>query len=81
MKFYCKKHGHADQVEPCCLKAEFSKPKLKILGRDGNAFAILGAARQVALKNHMEWKAISEEAMAGDYNHLLQTMMKYFDVC
>ncbi len=59
---------------------EVSKPVLKVIGGDGNAFAILGAARRVALKNKMDWEAIQKEAMSGDYNHLLCTMMKYFDV-
>jgi hypothetical protein len=57
-----------------------SKPVLKLLGRDGNAFAILGAASKVAKANKMDWPKIQEEMMAGDYNHLLQTAMKYFNV-
>jgi hypothetical protein len=56
------------------------KPALKILGRDSNAFAILGAAMKVAKKNNMDWEAIKKEAISGDYNNLLNVMMKYFDV-
>lgn len=56
------------------------KPKLSIIGTDGNAFAILGKARRVAIKNNMDWPAIHKEATSGDYNHLLTTMMKYFEV-
>ena len=56
------------------------KPTLKIVGEDGNAFAILGKARRVALANNMDWDTIQAEATQGDYNHLLQTMMKYFEV-
>ena len=56
------------------------KPALKILGRDSNAFAILGAAMNVAKKNNMDWEAIKKEAISGDYNNLLNVMMKYFDV-
>ena len=56
------------------------KPILKILGNDGNAFAILGAAQRVAKQNGLDWKAISAEATSGDYDHLLQTMVKYFEV-
>ena len=56
------------------------KPILKLEGEDGNAFAILGKAQRVARKNNMDWDAIKKEAMGGDYDHLLQTMMKYFDV-
>lgn len=56
------------------------KPKLEIVGTDGNAFALLGNARKVALANSMDWSAIQREAMSGDYNHLLQTLMEHFDV-
>ncbi len=56
------------------------KPKLKLVGENGNAFAILGQAMKVAKKNDMDWNKIQKEATSGDYNHLLQTMMKYFDV-
>ena len=57
-----------------------NKPVLRLSGNDGNAFAILGNARKVARQNNMDWEPIQKEAMSGDYNHLLQTMMKYFDV-
>ena len=52
-----------------------------VLG-DGNAFAILGAAQQVLRKigRKDDWNAIYAEATAGDYDHLLRTMMKHFDV-
>lgn len=56
------------------------KPKLKILGRDSNVFAILGAAREVARENNMDWDKIQKEATAGDYDHALCTMMEYFEV-
>ena len=56
------------------------KPALKIIGEDGNAFAILGAARRVAMRNNMDWEAIRKEAMSGDYEHLLCTMDEYFEV-
>ncbi len=56
------------------------KPTLEITGHDGNAFVILGKARRVAKENNMDWETIQKEAMSGDYDHLLQTMMKYFEV-
>jgi hypothetical protein len=60
-----------------------SKPTVKLTGSDGNAFAVIGKVRR-ALKD-AGWtveqiKAFSEEAMAGDYDHVLQTCMKYADV-
>ena len=56
------------------------KPVLKIVGTDGNVFALLGKAGRVARQNNMDWDTISKEAMSGDYNYLLQTLMKYFEV-
>jgi hypothetical protein len=61
-------------------KPETRKPKLKLIGIDNNAFVLLAAARKVALKNGMDWNAISGEAMSGDYKHLLATLMEHFDV-
>jgi hypothetical protein len=57
-----------------------TKPTLKLVGTDGNAFALLGKARTVAKSNNMDWEKIQREAMSGDYDHLLTTLMKYFDV-
>jgi len=56
------------------------KPELELLGHDGNAFAILGKARRVARANDMDWDSIYKEATSGNYDHLLWTMMKYYDV-
>lgn len=58
------------------------KPELKIVGVDGNAFVILGKATAAARKAGWDDKKIDEvieEAMEGDYDHLLRTMSKYFD--
>jgi len=56
------------------------KPILKLVGQDGNAYMILGLARKVAKANDMDWEAIKTEATSGDYDNLLVTMMKYFEV-
>ena len=55
-------------------------PLLPIIGTDGNAFAILGKARKLALQYDLDWDTIYAEATSGDYNHLLVTMMKYYEV-
>jgi len=60
------------------------KPKLEILGEDGNAFYILGKARKAAFDDGWSATKIQEfmdEAMSGNYDHLLQTCMKFFNVC
>ena len=56
--------------------------KVKLIGEDGNAFFILGKVSESLRKAGYE-KFIDEyltEARGGDYNHLLQTTMKYVDV-
>lgn len=54
-----------------------------LTGQDGNAFAILGrcraAARDAGLSDD-EIVAFMDEAMAGDYDHLLQTAMRWFEI-
>lgn len=59
---------------------EIKRPKLKIIGTDGNAYALLGKAMSVAKKNKMDWNSIQKEAMSGDYDNLLAVLMRYFDV-
>jgi len=58
------------------------KLRVKLIGEDGNAFAILGRVKRALVKAGMqeEAKAFMEEATAGDYNHLLATVQKYVDV-
>lgn len=54
-----------------------------MVGEDGNAFAIMGRVRKAARQAGLTKEQIDEymnEAMAGDYDHLLQTTMKYFEV-
>ena len=57
-----------------------SKPRLELVGEDGNAFFILGRAMRVAKENNMDWEKIRKEATSGDYNNLLRAMREYFDV-
>lgn len=59
------------------------KPTLKIIGEDGNVFAILGKAIHTARKAGWSQEQIEKfrkEFMNGDYDHALQTCMDYFDV-
>lgn len=59
------------------------KTVVKLTGANGNAYNILGICRKAAKKDgwseeHIDF--VIQEMMAGDYDHLLQTAMKYFDV-
>ena len=59
-----------------------TKIRVKLVGHDGNAFAIIGKVSQ-ALRRGGHPELVDEfqkEAMSGDYNHLLQTCMGYVEV-
>ena len=50
---------------------------------DGNSFMILGRVRRALRKagvSDEEIAEFSEDAMSGDYDHLLQTCMKWVEV-
>jgi len=58
-------------------------PTVQLLGRDGNAFAILGACHLAARRAGWTQERINEftaKATDGDYDHLLGTVMEHFDV-
>ena len=56
--------------------------KVKLVGEDGNAFAILGRCRQALVRARRLdlWNEFHKEATSGDYNHLLTTVCDYFEV-
>lgn len=59
------------------------KPKLKLTDEDGNAIVILARARKTARRAGWTSEKIEEftnKAKSRDYDHLLQTVMIYFDV-
>lgn len=60
-----------------------TKIELKLSGVDGNAFSILGHAMKALRRAQMPQETMDQfmrEAQSGDYDHLLQTCMKWFDV-
>jgi hypothetical protein len=62
--------------------SEVNKPRVRLIGEDGNAFAILGKVKKALRKAGLndEAEAFMEEAMSGDYDHLLATAMEYVEV-
>jgi hypothetical protein len=63
--------------------ARTGKPALKIIGTDGNAFALLGRALKAARAAKWTPEQIEEfkrQATSGDYAQLLNTLGEYFDV-
>jgi hypothetical protein len=56
------------------------KIKLKLVGLDGNAFALMGAFQRQARRegwNQSEIKAVLDDCMSGDYNHLLSVLVQH----
>jgi hypothetical protein len=66
------------------------KPNIQLSGEDGNAFSMISkASRLIKLwnKDNQDRKEVlidkqefEKEAMSGDYDHVIQTIMKYFNV-
>lgn len=57
------------------------KPKCKLVGEDGNAFAIIGRV-SAALRRAGQGDKVKEfqkKATSGDYNNLLCVAMEYVD--
>ena len=53
---------------------------LELEGLNGNAFALLGAFQKQARREGWtaeEIKTVIDEARSGDYNYLLQTLMRH----
>jgi len=60
-----------------------NRPKVKLVGTDGNAFALMGTCTKAARRANWPKEtidAVMAEAMSGDYDNLLVTLMKYFEV-
>lgn len=74
-------------VEPKAVEAEpfeiGKKPNVQLTNCDGNAFAILGRCSVVARRagKPQSWvDRFMSEAKSGDYDPLLQTAFRYFEV-
>ncbi len=61
-------------------KANKKEKKLEIdlTGPDGNAFVLMGIAKNLAKQLGLDGEMIAKEMMLGDYEDLLQTMEDYF---
>lgn len=62
------------------LQPKYSNIKVQLDVLNGNAFSILGAVARALKKEKISGEEIQKfqkEATSGDYNHLLQTCMKW----
>ena len=66
------------------MKPRFPHVEVELVGHDGNAFAILDTAKKAMRRADVDRADIDTmmtEAMSGDYDHLLQTVMATVTVC
>lgn len=54
------------------------KPEIVLTGPDGNAYCLLGYARQWAKQLGLDPEEIIAEMKDGDYEHLVEVLEKYF---
>ncbi len=61
----------------------FPEVEVELVGRDGNAFLILGRVMKALKRGGATPEEVQEyldEAKSGDYNHLLATTMDWVEV-
>ena len=59
------------------------RPKLNLIGKNGNAFNLLGLTHRTAKEagwSQARWDEVRDRAMSGNYDHLLAVLMEAFDV-
>lgn len=65
------------------------KPKLRLTGVDGNVFNVIGKAKKAVTafnrqqsdpSKMIDFDEIQREALEGDYDHVIQTLMKHFEI-
>ena len=65
------------------MTPKYPEVTVTLIGHDGNAFTVLGRCRKTAREAGLSEDEIATfmtEATAGDYDHLLQTAMRWFDI-
>jgi hypothetical protein len=55
-----------------------SKIEIDLQGPEGNAFALLGIAKDLCHKTGVEWEPVKNEMTSSDYEWLLQVMDYHF---
>jgi hypothetical protein len=59
------------------MNIKYPDIKVKLLGEDGNAFAIMGAVGKALRSAGVDPKPYQAEAMAGDYDNLLRVTQEW----
>lgn len=65
------------------MEPKYPDVEVQLAGEDGNAYAILGRVMRALRRagaGDADVAAFHTEATSGDYDHLLQTCMRWVDV-
>jgi hypothetical protein len=75
---YDDERAHMARTEPIYPDVE-----VQLIGMDGNGFSIMGRVVKALEENGVtkkETRKFMDECMSGDYDHLLQTCIKWVSV-
>jgi hypothetical protein len=65
------------------MEVKYPNITVELCGHDGNAFSIIGRVTKALRRGDVpqaEIDAFTKEATSGDYDHVLQTAMRWVDV-
>lgn len=65
------------------MDVKYPEITVQLSGRDGNAWQMVGRTRNALRQGkvpHDEIEEFATEALSGDYDHVLQTIMAWVDV-
>ena len=65
------------------MKGPQTKPTVKLIGEDGNAFSIMGRVKKALMLVGADKEYVDKylnEAISGDYDHLLVVSMEYVNL-
>jgi hypothetical protein len=76
-------YSYARFIGTAELAIKYPGIHVQLTGKDGNAFMVLGLCQEAARRAGLSESVIKEfnvQATGGDYNHLLNTAMEWFNV-
>ena len=65
------------------MRGPITKPTVKLIGHDGNAFSIMGRVKKALMQAGADKEYIDKylkESTAGDYSYLLDVSVEYVNV-
>jgi hypothetical protein len=65
------------------MKGPLTKPTVKLIGQDGNAFSIMGRVKKALMQAGADKEYVErylQKATVGDYSYLLDVSMEYVNV-